>query len=53
MAKTKIKEVAIGTYSDYYLRLYYEETNVSNVNNTSSVTISLYGYTERLSLIHI
>lgn len=51
MAKTKIKEVAIGTYSDYYLRLYYEETNVSNVNNTSSVTISLYGYTERSSSI--
>lgn len=47
MARTKIKEVAIGTYSDYYLRLYYEENNVSNANNTSSVTISLYGYTER------
>lgn len=51
MARTKIKEVAIGTYSDYYLRLYYEENNVSNVNNTSSVTIYLYGYTERSSSI--
>lgn len=47
MAKTKIKEVAIGTNSDYYLRLYYEETNVDTVNNRSDVTISLYGYTER------
>ena len=43
---TLIKTQAIGTYSDYYLRLYIEETvNVSA--NTSAVTVSLYGYTER------
>lgn len=43
---TLIKTQAIGTYSDYYLRLYIDETvNVSA--NTSSVTVSLYGYTER------
>lgn len=51
MARTKIKEVAIGTYSDYYLRLYYEETNVSTVNNESTVKITLCGYTERSASI--
>lgn len=47
MARTLIKQVAIGSNSDYYLRLYYEETNVDTVNNRSDVTISLYGYTTR------
>lgn len=47
MAKTLIKQVAIGSNSDYYLRLYYEETNVDMVNNRSDVKISLYGYTTR------
>lgn len=47
---TLIKTQAIGTYSDYYLRLYIDETvNVSA--NTSSVTVSLYGYTERAESI--
>lgn len=46
MAATLIKTQAIGTYSDYFLRLYIDET--TNVTaNTSSVTVSLYGYTER------
>lgn len=47
MARTLIKQVAIGSNSDYYLRLYFEETNVDTVNNRSDVTISLYGYTTR------
>ena len=43
---TFISSTAIGTNSDYYLRLYYDETvNVSN--NTSTVTVYLYGYTDR------
>lgn len=46
MARILIKETAIGVYSDYYLRLYLEETT-DIVTNTSDVTISLYGYTER------
>lgn len=47
---TLIKTQAIGTYSDYYLRLYIDETvNVSA--NTSDVTVSLYGYTERAASI--
>ena len=41
-----IKTQEIGTYSDYYLRLYIDET-VNVTANTSSVTVSLYGYTER------
>lgn len=50
MARTLIKTQAIGAYSDYYLKLYIEETvNVSA--NTSSVTVSLYGYTERAAAI--
>lgn len=49
MAKTLRVETAIGAYSDYYLRLYTEETNISTVNNTSTVTVYLYGYTERAS----
>lgn len=47
MAATLIKTQAIGTYSDYYLKLYIEETSISTSANTSSVTVSLYGYTER------
>lgn len=46
MAATLIKNQAIGAYSDYYLRLYFEET-VDSATNSSSVTVSLYGYTER------
>lgn len=46
MARILIKETAIGVYSDYYLRLYLDETT-DIVTNTSDVTISLYGYTER------
>lgn len=47
---TLIKTQAIGTYSDYYLRLYIDET-VNATANTSSVTVSLYGYTERAASI--
>lgn len=47
---TLIKTQAIGTYSDYYLRLYIDET-VNVQANTSSVTVSLYGYTERAASI--
>lgn len=47
---TLIKTQAIGTYSDYYLRLYIEET-VNVTANTSDVTVSLYGYTERAASI--
>ena len=47
---TLIKTQAIGAYSDYYLRLYIEET-VNVTANTSSVTVSLYGYTERAASI--
>lgn len=47
---TLIKTQAIGTYSDYYLRLYIDET-VNVQANTSSVTVSLYGYTERAESI--
>lgn len=47
---TLIKTQAIGTYSDYYLRLYIDET-VNVTANTSSVTVSLYGYTERAESI--
>lgn len=47
---TLIKTQAIGTYSDYYLRLYIDET-VNVTANTSSVTVSLYGYTERAASI--
>ena len=50
MAATMIKEQAIGAYSDYYLRLYFEET-VNTTANTSTVTVSLYGYTERAESI--
>lgn len=46
MANVLIKETAIGVYSDYFLRLYIDETT-DIVTNTSDVTISLYGYTER------
>lgn len=45
---TLIKTQAIGTYSDYYLQLYIDET-VNVQANTSSVTVSLYGYTERVA----
>lgn len=47
---TLIKTQAIGTYSDYYLRLYIDET-VNVTANTSDVTVSLYGYTERSASI--
>lgn len=47
---TLIKTQAIGTYSDYYLKLYIAET-VNASANTSSVTVSLYGYTDRDSSI--
>lgn len=46
MANVLIKETAIGVYSDYFLRLYIDETT-DIVTNTSDVTVSLYGYTER------
>lgn len=46
MAAILIKQQAIGTYSDYYLRLYIEQT-VDQSSNSSTVTVSLRGYTER------
>lgn len=46
MAATLIKTQAFGTSSDYFLKLYIEETTNATAN-TSSVTVSLYGYTER------